>query len=195
MIHNISRTRPPITRRCRWAVTLVAAVSLIAAASGCSRHDDPGALWYRHAGSLCPQISSSMLAAISEQESRGADRTSPAGAAGPMQLTAAAFARYGSDDDGNGRASAHDVGDAVMAAGRLMCTDAATIDAALARGVVRAPADGGVRKLYAEAYNAGVTAIMAAGGEPSGGLYDTLTRPYGSAVLGSMREFDQQGTW
>lgn len=186
-------TRPSTNRRGRIVATLAAVVALSALLTGCHRHDDPYSLWYRQAGTLCPQISSALLAAIGKQETGFADLTSPTGAKGPMQLTAEVFARYGDDDDGNGRASAHDVGDSIMAASRLMCTDAATIDRSVTQGLVHPPTDGGVHKLYAEAYNAGVTAIVKAGGEPCGGSYDTLTRPYGTAVIGAMHDFGQRG--
>lgn len=149
--------------------------------------------WFRKAGTICKQISSSLLAGIGKQETGFQQNlTSPAGAKGPMQFMDYTFPSWAKDDDGNGRADPNDIGDAVMAAGRFSCANAAQIDAAIARDTVRPPAEG-PEKLYAEAYNAGVGAILAAGGEPSGGDYDTQTRPYGANVIRYAREFAQQG--
>lgn len=149
--------------------------------------------WFRKAGVLCPQISSALLAGIGKQETGYADLTSPDGAEGPMQFMPATAPNYVRDDDGNGRASARDIGDAVMGAGRYSCENAATIDKAIREGRVKPPADGGAEKLYAEAYNAGVGAVLSAGGEPSGGDYDTQTRPYGANVISYARQFATQG--
>ncbi|MCK5753666.1 MAG: transglycosylase family protein [Mycobacterium sp.] len=149
--------------------------------------------WFRKAGVLCKQISSAFLAGIGKQESGfSTAATSSTGAEGAMQFMPGTFPTYGKDDDGNGRVSARDVGDSVMAAGRYSCENAKTIDAAIARGTVKAPATGR-ETLYAEAYNAGVGAILNAGGEPSGGDYDTQTRPYGAIVVSNMHQFAKQG--
>ena len=150
--------------------------------------------WLRKAGVLCPQISSALLAGIGKQET-GFNSTlvSPDGALGSMQFMPGTFPAWAKDDDGNGRADSRDIGDAVMAAGRYSCDNARQIDDAIAAGTVKVPADGGREKLYAEAYNAGVGAILDQGGEPSGGDYDTQTKPYGRKVIAYMHQFAQQG--
>ncbi len=149
--------------------------------------------WFRKAGVLCPQISSAFLAGIGKQETGfNASLVSPAGAKGPMQFMDYTYPSWAKDDDGNGRASATDIGDAVMAAGRFSCANAKQIDAAIASGRVKEPAEGR-EILYAYAYNAGVGAVLNAGGTPTGGDYDTQTRPYGQKVIAYAKQFADQG--
>jgi hypothetical protein len=149
--------------------------------------------WFRKAGLLCPQISSAFLAGIGKQETGfNASLVSPAGAKGPMQFMDYTYPSWAKDDDGNGRASATDIGDAVMAAGRFSCANAKQIDAAIASGRVKEPAEGR-EILYAYAYNAGVGAVLNAGGTPTGGDYDTQTRPYGQKVIAYATQFADQG--
>ncbi|MGW6033396.1 transglycosylase family protein [Gordonia terrae] len=149
--------------------------------------------WFRKAGVLCPQISSAFLGGIGKQETGfNASLVSPAGAKGPMQFMDYTYPSWAKDDDGNGRASATDIGDAVMAAGRFSCANAKQIDAAIASGRVKEPAEGR-EILYAYAYNAGVGAVLNAGGTPTGGDYDTQTRPYGEKVIAYAKQFADQG--
>ncbi|MFE0751497.1 transglycosylase family protein [Gordonia sp. NPDC058843] len=149
--------------------------------------------WFRKAGLLCPQISSAFLGGIGKQETGfNASLVSPAGAKGPMQFMDYTYPSWAKDDDGNGRASATDIGDAVMAAGRFSCANAKQIDAAIASGRVKEPAEGR-EILYAYAYNAGVGAVLNAGGTPTGGDYDTQTRPYGQKVIAYAKQFADQG--
>lgn len=149
--------------------------------------------WFRKAGLLCPQISSAFLGGIGKQETGfNASLVSPAGAKGPMQFMDYTYPSWAKDDDGNGRASATDIGDAVMAAGRFSCANATQIDAAIAAGRVKEPAEGR-EILYAYAYNAGVGAVLNAGGTPTGGDYDTQTRPYGQKVIAYAKQFADQG--
>ncbi|MAU83110.1 MAG: transglycosylase [Gordonia sp.] len=149
--------------------------------------------WFRKAGVLCPQISSAFLGGIGKQETGfNASLVSPTGAKGPMQFMDYTYPSWAKDDDGNGRASATDIGDAVMAAGRFSCANAKQIDAAIASGRVKEPAEGR-EILYAYAYNAGVGAVLNAGGTPTGGDYDTQTRPYGQKVIAYAKQFADQG--
>ena len=149
--------------------------------------------WFRKAGKLCPQISSAFLAGIGKQETGfNASLVSPDGAKGPMQFMDGTYPSWANDDDGNGRASATDIGDAVMAAGRFSCANARQIDDAIAAGRVKEPAEGR-EILYAYAYNAGPGAVLGAGGTPTGGDYDTQTRPYGQKVIAYATQFADQG--
>ncbi|MCZ4538004.1 transglycosylase family protein [Gordonia terrae] len=149
--------------------------------------------WFRKAGLLCPQISSAFLGGIGKQETGfNASLVSDRGAKGPMQFMDYTYPSWAKDDDGNGRASATDIGDAVMAAGRFSCANAKQIDAAIASGRVKEPAEGR-EILYAYAYNAGVGAVLNAGGTPTGGDYDTQTRPYGQKVIAYATQFADQG--
>ncbi|MGG7104832.1 peptidoglycan DD-metalloendopeptidase family protein [Rhodococcus sp. 24CO] len=146
--------------------------------------------WFRKAGSLCPQIKPSLLAADAKAESglvRG--RTSEIGAKGITQFMDHTFASYGRDDDGNGTTSIWDDGDAIMAQGRYFCAIAAQVDGWLADGSVT----GDPKSLYIASYNAGEGAVKNAGGMPSGGDYTTQTQPYVAKVLAYEAEFAAPG--
>lgn len=152
--------------------------------------------WYRRAGQLCPQISSSLLASQGQAESgfrRGL--TSPDGAMGLAQFmpgTATSTAPDGQpyviDADGNGAASAWDDGDAIIGQGRYMCALAATIDGWIAGGEVT----GDVVELSVAAYNAGEGAVLASGGMPNQvPRHFTETRPYVARILANVPQFSR----
>jgi hypothetical protein len=102
---------------------------------------------YRQAAPHCPGLSWTVLAGIGKVESdHGRSRLpgvrsgwNQAGAAGPMQFgigvgrAGNAWARFGRDDDHDGRASVYDPGDAIPAAARYLCNAGAPrrLDAAL----------------------------------------------------------------
>ncbi|MEU2042665.1 M23 family metallopeptidase [Nocardia niwae] len=152
-------------------------------------------LWYRRAGSLCPQITPSLLAAQGRQESgfrRGA--TSPAGAQGLAQFLPTTAVSIDPDDgqpyvidaDGNGVASVWDDGDAIIGQGRYMCAIAHKIQQWQAEGKVQ----GDTVELTLAAYNAGEGAVLASGGFPTGAPeYLTQTRPYVDTILATTHEF------
>lgn len=145
--------------------------------------------WFRKAGSLCPQIKPSLLAADTKAESgfvRGL--TSPDNAGGLTQFIPTTFAAYG-QDDGNGRASINDDGDAIMAQGRYFCEIAKKVDGWIAEGSVK----GDPKSLYIAGYNAGEYAVKEAGGMPSGGRYTIETQPYVARVLAFEAEFAAPG--
>ncbi|MBL1080072.1 M23 family metallopeptidase [Nocardia sp. 2] len=151
---------------------------------------------YRKAGTQCPQISSSLLAAQGKQESgfrRGL--TSPSGAQGLAQFlpgTAASLAPDGQpyviDADGNGTASVWDDADAINGQARYMCAIAATVDGWIAQG--RVHHDGDVRELYLAAYNAGEGAVLRNGGFPVDHEdYIVQTRPYADIILATAQQY------
>lgn len=146
--------------------------------------------WFRKAGSLCPQITPSLLAADAKAES-GLNRglTSPDGAQGVTQFMPATFAAYGQDDDGNGKISILDDGDAIMAQGRYFCEIAKKVDGWIADGSVK----GDPKSLYIAGYNGGEYSVKEAGGMPSGGDYTTQTQPYVAKVLAYEAEFAAPG--
>jgi hypothetical protein len=102
---------------------------------------------YRQAAPRCPGLSWAVLAAIGKVESDHGRARLPgvrsgwnrAGAAGPMQFgigkgrAGNAWARFGRDDDRDGRVSVYDPGDAIPAAARYLCAHGAhrRLDAAL----------------------------------------------------------------
>jgi hypothetical protein len=102
---------------------------------------------YQQAAPHCPGLSWTVLAGIGKVESDHGRARLPgvrsgwnhAGAAGPMQFgigkgpAGNAWARFGRDDDHNGRVSVYDPGDAIPAAARYLCDAGAPrrLDAAL----------------------------------------------------------------
>ena len=102
---------------------------------------------YRQAAPRCPGLSWTIPAAVGKVESDHGRARLPgvrsgwnhAGAAGPMQFgigkgrAGNAWARFGRDDDRDGRTSVYDPGDAIPAAARYLCDAGAPrrLDAAL----------------------------------------------------------------
>lgn len=69
-----------------------------------------------------------LLAAVHWAETRqsgSTNRSSYAGATGPMQFLPATFAHYGVDGDGNGKKDIHNVTDAMFSAGRYLSVSGA----------------------------------------------------------------------
>ncbi|WP_433192665.1 peptidoglycan DD-metalloendopeptidase family protein [Nocardia sp. CA-107356] len=157
-------------------------------------------IWYRRAGSICPQITPSLLAAQGRQESgfrRGA--SSPAGAQGLAQFLPGTAASIDPDDgqpyvidaDGNGVASVWDDGDAIMGQGRYMCAIARKIVAWEAGGRVQ----GDVVALTLAAYNAGEGAVLASGGMPNQvAAHYAETQPYVANILAMEPQYRAQGS-
>ncbi|WP_431954343.1 peptidoglycan DD-metalloendopeptidase family protein [Nocardia lijiangensis] len=157
-------------------------------------------IWYRRAGSLCPQITSSLLAAQGRQESgfrRGL--TSPAGAQGLAQFLPGTAAAINPDDgrpyvidaDGNGKASVWDDGDAIIGQGRYMCAIARKVTQWQAEGRVQ----GDVTALTLAAYNAGEGAVLASGGMPNQyAAHYSETRPYVANILAMEPQYRAPGS-
>ncbi|MGF6882512.1 cell wall-associated NlpC family hydrolase/biotin carboxyl carrier protein [Nocardia sp. GAS34] len=146
-------------------------------------------IWYRRAGSICPEITPSLLAAQGRQES-GFQRglTSPAGAEGLAQFLPGTAASIDPDDgrpflldvDGRGSPSLWDDGDAIIAQGRYMCSLAHRIEGWIGQGKVH----GDVVPLALAAYNAGEGAVLASGGMPDQvPAHFTETQPYVTNIL------------
>ncbi|MGW6570051.1 C40 family peptidase [Streptomyces sp. NPDC054975] len=120
--------------------------------------------WILKADEGCdqPAMTPALLAAQLWQESKfetSPDKaTSPAGAQGPAQFVPGTWATWGRDYDGNGRISPWDIGDAVMAQGRLMCS--------LLRQAKNSGYPGDVRALALAGYNAGWGAVERFRGVP-----------------------------
>ncbi|MFI9511374.1 peptidoglycan DD-metalloendopeptidase family protein [Nocardia sp. NPDC052566] len=156
-------------------------------------------IWYRRAGSLCPAITPSLLAAQGRQESgfrRGA--TSPAGAQGLAQFLPTTAAATDPDDgrpyvldaDGNGVASVWDDGDAIIGQGRYMCAIANQIQRWLGEGKVQ----GDIVSLTLAAYNAGEGAVLASGGMPNQvAAHFAETWPYVANILAMEPQYRAQG--
>ncbi|WP_067666626.1 M23 family metallopeptidase [Nocardia miyunensis] len=157
-------------------------------------------IWYRRAGSICPEITSSILAAQGKQESgfrRGL--TSPAGAEGLAQFLPGTARSADPDDgrpylldaDGNGTASLWDDGDAIIAQGRYMCSLAHRIEGWIGQGKVR----GDVVPLALAAYNAGEGAVLASGGMPDQvPAHFSETQPYVANILAMEAQYRAPGS-
>ncbi|MEU2031876.1 peptidoglycan DD-metalloendopeptidase family protein [Nocardia amamiensis] len=157
-------------------------------------------IWYRRAGSICPQITPSLLAAQGRQESgfrRGA--VSPAGAQGLAQFLPGTAASINPDDgrpyvidaDGNGLASVWDDGDAIIGQGRYMC--------AIAHKILRWQSEGRVQgdlvALTLAAYNAGEGAVLASGGMPNQvAAHYAETQPYVRNILAMEAQYRAPGS-
>ncbi|MFF0488132.1 peptidoglycan DD-metalloendopeptidase family protein [Nocardia sp. NPDC004068] len=156
-------------------------------------------IWYRRAGSLCPEITPSLLAAQGRQESgfrRGL--TSPAGAQGLSQFLPSTARAADPDDgkpylldaDGNGTASLWDDGDAIIAQGRYMCSIAHQIERWIGEGRVH----GDVVPLALAAYNAGEGAVLASGGMPNQvAAHFSETQPYVANILAMEPQYRAAG--
>ncbi len=92
---------------------------------------------YQSAAGTCDGLDWTVLAAIHKVETRfGIGRaTSSAGAQGPMQFMRSTFDAYGIDGDGDGRADANDVEDAIFSAANLLCSNGAGDPARLATAI------------------------------------------------------------
>ncbi|MEU7764592.1 peptidoglycan DD-metalloendopeptidase family protein [Nocardia sp. NPDC049190] len=157
-------------------------------------------IWYRRAGSICPQITPSLLAAQGRQESgfrRGA--ISPAGAQGLAQFLPSTAVSTNPDDgqpyvidaDGNGMASLWDDGDAIIGQGRYMCAIAHKILGWQSEGKVQ----GDVVALTLAAYNAGEGAVLASGGMPNQvAAHYAETQPYVKNILAMEAQYRAPGS-
>ncbi|MET7887813.1 bifunctional lytic transglycosylase/C40 family peptidase [Streptomyces avermitilis] len=143
--------------------------------------------WILKAAEECkqPELTPALLAAQLYQESKfkttRAEATSHAGAQGPAQFIPGTWATWGRDSDGNGETSPWDIGDAVMAQGRMMCS--------LLKQAKTSGYGGDTRALALAGYNAGWQAVKDARGIP----HITETQNYVKIILSTMTRFQGPG--
>jgi hypothetical protein len=117
------------------------------------------------AGSICNAISPIVIASQIEYVSKfDPKKKGPNGAEGISQMPPDMFTKYGKDDDGNGKTSAVDVKDSIMAQGRYLCDLAGQVQTL----INEKKAIGTVLDLTLAAYDLGIDAITKAGGIPDG---------------------------
>ncbi|WP_107057062.1 NlpC/P60 family protein [Streptomyces sp. NRRL WC-3742] len=142
-------------------------------------------VWTLRASGECrnPGLTPALLAAqLFEESGFRAGAVSPAGAQGPAQFMPGTWATWGRDDDHNGSASPFDVGDAVMAQGRYMCS-------LLGQAASSGFADD-LRRLALAGYNAGWAAVEGHHGVPP----YAETQRYVADILGNLSRFQAGGS-
>jgi hypothetical protein len=117
----------------------------------------------QNAGKLCGAIGSIVIASQIERASNfNAALVGPDGKQGISQLPPDVFTKYGKDDDDNGKTSALDAEDSIMAQGRYMCDLAGQAEQLINSN----QATGTVLDLTLAAYDVGMDAVRAAKGVP-----------------------------
>ncbi|MEU3279267.1 C40 family peptidase [Streptomyces antibioticus] len=147
--------------------------------------------WILKADEECkqPEMTPALLAAQLYQESKfkttREEATSDAGAQGPAQFMPGTWATWGRDADGNGEASPWDIGDAVMAQGRMMCS--------LLKQAKSSGYSGDPRALALAGYNAGWGAVQRYQGVPPKSFANGETYTYVQLILSTMPRFEGPG--
>lgn len=139
--------------------------------------------WVLKAGALCDVIKPAVIAAQIEAESGwNPDAESPVGAEGLSQFMPGTWTTWGRDEDGNGRSSPYDPGDAIMAQGRYDCALARQVQGYKDRG----EASGETLDLALAAYNAGPGAVQQYHGMPP----YTETRNYVARIKSLIAKYE-----
>ena len=152
-------------------LALLGVVALLDESQSASRHgtaSDQVPAEYRDlvnaAGSVCDGITPGLIAAQIAQESGwNPGATSPAGAAGIAQFMPNTWKSVGKDYNGDGNANVNDPADAIPAQGHYMCDQLNQVKEAASQGRV----SGDPVTLALAAYNAGLGAVLDAGGVPA----------------------------
>ena len=129
------------------------------------------------AGSICPIVTPSIIAAQIEQESNwNPEAGSSAGAQGIAQFMPGTWATHGLDGDGDGKADIWNPHDAIWSQGHYMCDLATQVETAKTSGSLT----GDTLQLTLAAYNAGLGNVLRYGGIPP----FTETRNYVTRIIG-----------
>lgn len=150
--------------------------------------------WITLAGQICEGITAPLLAAQIRAESGFNEQaTSEVGALGSSQFMPGTWQTWGKKVDGSGKPTGpggsgdpRNAADATMAQGNMMCADYQNMRKLIASGRVK----GDPVALTIASYNAGLGAVLDAGGMPSGGDYTTQTQPYVEKIMRWAREYD-----
>lgn len=152
-------------------LALMGVVALLDDSQSASRHgaaSDQVPAEYRElvnaAGSVCDGITPGIIAAqIAQESSWDPGATNPSGAAGIAQFMPDTWKSVGKDYNGDGNANVNDPADAIPAQGHYMCDQLNQIKEAASQGRV----SGDPVTLALAAYNAGLGAVLDAGGVPA----------------------------
>jgi hypothetical protein len=117
----------------------------------------------QRAGQVCDAIGPTVIAAQLERESNfNANLVGTDGSQGIAQLPPAVFAKFGKDEDGNGKVSVFDAADSILAQGRFLCDLAGQAQRLVTSGQVQ----GNVLDITLVGYDEGLDAVRAAKGVP-----------------------------
>ncbi|MER6198059.1 NlpC/P60 family protein [Streptomyces sp. NPDC001586] len=147
--------------------------------------------WILKADAACPEpemtpaLLASQLWSESKFKTTKDEATSEAGAQGPAQFIPGTWATWGRDSDGNGVASPWDIGDAVIAQGRMMCS--------LLKDAKSSGYGGDPRALALAGYNAGWGAVIEYRGVPPRSFANGETYDYVKAILADIPRFEGSG--
>ncbi|WP_392892927.1 NlpC/P60 family protein [Streptomyces sp. LN699] len=147
--------------------------------------------WILKADEACPEpemvpaLLAAQLWAESKFKTSREEATSHVGAQGPAQFMPGTWATWGRDADGNGQNSPWDIGDAVMAQGRMMCS--------LLKQAKSSGYGGDPRALALAGYNAGWGRVEEYRGVPPESFAGGETYGYVQSILGSMSRFQGPG--
>ncbi|MFZ3476060.1 NlpC/P60 family protein [Streptomyces sp. 2.9] len=135
---------------------------------------------------LTPALMASQLWHESKFKTTPGEATSGAGAKGPAQFIDGTWATWGRDADGNGKNSPWDIGDAVMAQGRYMCS---LLGSGKSSGY-----GGDPRALALAGYNAGWGRVDEYRGVPPRSFAEGETYNYVQNILRDIPKFQGGGS-
>lgn len=147
--------------------------------------------WILKADAACPEpeMTPALLASQLFHESgfktSRKEATSSANAQGPAQFIPDTWAVWGRDEDGNGSNSPWDIGDALMAQGRIMCS--------LIKDAKKSGYGGDPRALALAGYNAGWGRVDQYRGVPPRSFANGETYDYVQEILRDIPRFEGPG--
>lgn len=148
--------------------------------------------WLVRAGSICPQIGPSLLAAqVDEESGFEPHEPGPAGTSGYSQLDPMIWSTFGAPVDAHGNpvgpsgaGDPNSIADSVMALGHYMCFLGGSLDVLVSDGAVTGTDD--PAELYLAAFTGGLSAVTSERGFPTN---SDLLRAQVDEVLAAETEY------